>query len=483
VIGAAWLAGCAGGETATRPTVSGPGPRPGLDGGAVPDEQQIARWVEQIVEQGVRRPGYPADEWATAFCEEQLSTFGLADVHREPVDVTRWEPHRWSLHATPAGSAPRQLDCFPLPYSAPTTGLEVELVAFDADRPGAAAGSAALVDAAVLRVPATGAAVGGSAPTDLTGRIYDPDGTLADEEHVLPHTIHRNRILEPVVEGGAAAFVGTLVDYPVDSCGYFVPYDGEPAPIPGVWINASDGRWLRDQLDQGSVRIRIEIDATAEPVQSDTVVGELSGADDELVIIGSHHDGPWASAVEDASGVALVLAQASYWAAQPVDQRPHRLRFVLHAGHMCGAAGLVTYLDQHRDELDRIVLEVHLEHAALDAERHDDELVVPGRCVPRWFFTSRIPELEAAVSGAIAAEDLRRSMLVAPDALGARPPTDGGRYHDEGVPVVQLLAAPWYLFDEVDTIDKLDRANLVPITRTVIRIVESTRGRTAADLR
>jgi hypothetical protein len=150
---------------------------------------------------------------------------------------------------------------------------------------------------------------------------------------------------------------------------------------------------------------------------------------------------------------------------------------------MCGGAGLEAYLETHHDELDRIVLELHLEHAALDAERRGGALVVLDRCVPRWFFTSRIPDLESAVMSAIAAEDLRRSMLLAPDALGPRPPTDGGRYHDAGVPIVQFLAAPWYLFDEVDTLDKVDRANLVPITRTAIRIIESTRDRTAADLR
>ena len=49
--------------------------------------------------------------------------------------------------------------------------------------------------------------------------------------------------------------------------------------------------------------------------------GELPGADDEAVMIASHHDGPWSSAVEDSSGIALVLAQATYWAAQPVEDR------------------------------------------------------------------------------------------------------------------------------------------------------------------
>jgi hypothetical protein len=48
---------------------------------------------------------------------------------------------------------------------------------------------------------------------------------------------------------------------------------------------------------------------------------------------------------------------------------------------------------------------------------------------------------------------------------------------------MNLLTAPFYLFDAMDTLDKIDRANLVPLTRATIRIVESARGVTAAKMR
>ena len=67
-------------------------------------------------------------------------------------------------------------------------------------------------------------------------------------------------------------------------------------------------------------------------------------------------------------------------------------------------------------------------------------------------------------------------MILAPDALGPNPPTDGGAYHRHGVPVVQFLAAPSYLFDPADTLDKVDTAHLVPLTRAAIRIIDATRG-------
>jgi hypothetical protein len=131
-----------------------------------------------------------------------------------------------------------------------------------------------------------------------------------------------------------------------------------------------------------------------------------------------------------------------------------------------------------------VVFGVHLDHATREVvDQGDGELVTTGQCTPRWFFTSRVPPLEAAVAEALATERLNRSMILAPDALGDHPPTDGGGYHSAGIPVVQFLAAPWYLFDPVDQLDKIDRDNLVPLTRATVRILHSTRGFTAATMR
>ena len=84
---------------------------------------------------------------------------------------------------------------------------------------------------------------------------------------------------------------------------------------------------------------------------------------------------------------------------------------------------------------------------------------------------------------ALETEELHRSMILAPDAFGTQPPTDGAFYHLAGVPVMNFLTAPFYLFDEMDTLDKVDRDNLESLTRATIRIVDSTAGVSAAELR
>jgi hypothetical protein len=455
---------------------------------SLPGKTAIYAWISEVVDQGIRRPGYEADEWAEQWCAERFREIGLDDVRLEPIEVLRWEPTSWSLEVTGPDGATTALDCFPVPYAAPVAGLDVELAAYDPANPTAVAGRASLYDVSLLRLPGNFMAGQGTLPEGVSpeSRAVDPDGTLAGE-HVIPFGADFQEVLEPSMAAGAAAFVGVLSGYPGDSCEYYVPYDAVERPLPGVWVRGSDGARLRDLLAAGPVRVRLTVETDVRTVESHNVVGELAGADDEVVMVGSHHDGPWASAVEDGSGISLVLAQATYWAAQPVEARPHRLVFLLHGGHMTGGAGLVGYIEAHREELSDVVLEVHLEHAALDYAPvpggAPGDVEPTGACTPRWWFTSRNPDLEATVLDALGAEGLDRSMVVAPDAFGEQPPTDGAHYHTEGVPIVNFLSAPFYLFDAMDTLDKIDQDNLVPLTRATVRIVESTRGVSAAAMR
>src|SRR5208283_42850 len=48
--------------------------------------------------------------------------------------------------------------------------------------------------------------------------------------------------------------------------------------------------------------------------------------------------------------------------------------------------------------------------------------------------------------------------------FGPSPTTDGGPFHLAGVPLVNFLTAPFYLFDAIDTLDKIHRPSLVPVT-------------------
>jgi hypothetical protein len=441
----------------------------------VPSDRQILGWIEDVFSRGIRRPGYPADRWAEGWIERTLRELGLEAVRREAVTLPYWEPKGCTL--TIGGEIESgAIACFPLPHSTATRGTEAALVPFDPAAPEWVRGAIALHDVSLMRMPH--AALAARATWS-----YDPEESFAGAAQVLPFGHEFMAVMEPAIAAGAVGFVGVLRDYPGDSKDYYVPYDGLARPIPGVWVRGSDGTRLRALAERGPLRARLEIDVTREIITSDNVVGELPGADDEVVVIGSHHDGPWASAVEDGSGIALVLAQAVYWSRLPQAERPHRLVFLLNAGHMAGGAGVHAFIARHRDALARVVLEVHLEHAANEFAERDGVLAATGHPEARWWFTSRIPRLEDAVRDAIRAEHLTRSLVLPPDVFGPHPTTDGGPFHLAEVPLVNFLTAPFYLFDAMDTLDKIHHPSLVPVTRAAVRIVESTAGVSAAAMR
>ncbi|MGH9215641.1 MAG: hypothetical protein ACRDZS_05245 [Acidimicrobiales bacterium] len=178
----------------------------------VPTEETIFGWISEVFDQGIRRPGYPADEWAEGWIADQFRSIGLHNVRLEPITVTRWEPTDWSLEVIGPDSRTTTLDCFPVPFSAPVDGLETEVVVFDQASPGGVRDKASLFDVPLIRIPADLLATAGSAPADPTGRVVDPDGSLAGAQHIVPFGAQFQAVMEPSIEAGAAAFIGTLTD-------------------------------------------------------------------------------------------------------------------------------------------------------------------------------------------------------------------------------------------------------------------------------
>jgi hypothetical protein len=446
----------------------------------VPTNDDIFADIKHVFAQGLRRPAYPADLWSEQYCLQRFRDLGLENARLEPFEVNYWEPRHWSLHAWADGQDEAEavnVPCFPLPYTVPADGVSGCLVPFDATQPSAVAGNVALFNGHISHLPYRN-----FIPPAIA--CYDPDGTVDGYTQVLPFSTGRQETIDAIQASGASAFIASLSGYPGDSHEQFVPYRGAILPVPGVWVSGRDGARLTEMLSEGSVNVRLTLDTDIHVAETHNVLAELPGADEEFVVIGSHHDAPWASAVEDTSGLALVLAQAEYWSRVPREERPHRMLFLLHGGHMAGGAGLKAFGERHGDDLGRIVLEVHLEHAALEFVEKDGDLAPTGLPEPRWWFTSPIAHLESTVFAAVEAERLSRSIVVPPNVFGGEaPPTDAHGFFLAGVPAVSMLAAPCYLFDARDTLDKVDRENLAPITHAAIRIIESSRGQTARSMR
>jgi Peptidase family M28 len=439
----------------------------------LPSTRRMIRWIREIVDHGIRRPGCAADRWVERWAADRFEQLGLDEVELEKVDITRWMPGPATLVVEPGN---QRFTGFPAPYTSPGT-VEAELASLtDAAPAGSLTGKIAVYEFTPLVLP-------GAAQNGLATASYDPDGALESVRQVLPFNARFNNVLEPALTAEADGFVGLLTGFPWNTRDYYVPYDGKDRDITAVWLSGDDGRRLADLIASGASRARLEVAAKRTEVVTHNVVGTLPGASDEWVIVASHHDGPWASAVEDGSGISLVLAQASYWSQVPAARRPHNMLFLLTGAHMFGGAGTTAFVEAHSDLIDHVVLEMHLEHAARQCIGDDGQLVPTDDPEVRWWFTSQNPTLEGTVQSALARQDLRRSVVYRPDVFFETPPTDGAAFHAAGVPLVHFLTAPMYLFDKRDTIDKIHEASLEPLSRATIEIIEATRGISASSMR
>ena len=291
----------------------------------VPARQQIADWIERIVERGIRRPGYDADRWTEEWSANQLRSFGLQDITLEPVELPMWEPlGAASLRAWPQSDPDRQiqLNGLALPHSRPVPqGIEAPLARSAPDDDGPSLeGKIAVQELELIRAPV-------AALRERATFSFDPENDFDRAVQVLPFGTSFMEVMEPAMQAGAVGFVGALTGVPWETSDYYVPYDALERAIPGMWLSPSSSHRLIAMLEQGPVRANLTADARRQATTTHNVVGSLPGISDDWVIIASHHDGPWASAVEDASGTALVLAQACYWSAVPEHQRPHNLLF------------------------------------------------------------------------------------------------------------------------------------------------------------
>ncbi len=447
----------------------------------VPVREEIFHWISEIFNMGIRRPGYPANFQVIDWIKNQFQSFGLQKVTLEPVNIKKWESFGgeitlW-LKCNPQTLV--KVPCYPIPYTKPPSDLIAELCYFPGEDP--ISGKIALSRFELYKFP-----IKLLKKYPGVDRYYDPENEFEILEQTIPFNRRMFSTLDEAISNRGLGLIEILSGYPWDTDKYYVPYDAQIRGIPGVYVSDKNGMKITELLAQGTVVAKIEYEAKTTPEVSYNVLGSLKGRAKDNIVIGTHHDGPWNSAVEDASGMALVLALAKYWSQIPENQRPFNLVFVMTCAHMAGAAGTQNFVQSHEKLLKNTLIALHLEHVARDVTSNDGEMLILEDPTVRWWFVSRILPLEEIVENVIFQEGLERSILLPPDGFppgSDAPPTDGHYYHLNGIPIISFLTAPPYLFDPSDTLDKVHQDSLEPLVRAAIKIINSLGEYSAADLR
>jgi len=433
---------------------------------------EMLSWIRHIVGFGTRRPGYPQSLQVEEWLEAKFREFGLLDVRREPVPVNYWQPSVASL-GFPARAV--ELPCFPIPYTSwtSTQGLEAPTAFVGEGDPETF--QRADVNGRIVVAEMRFAHLVGLAFKKGARFIRDASASVSDGPlHVANWLIRNFPTYYEAQRRGAAGFIGLLVDSPVDGCDFYVPYDGFMKGLPAVWIGREHATQVRT-LAQTVECARLLSHGETRMVDSHNVVGVLPGSgggrttERENIIVTCHHDAPFASAVEDASGLAALLAlEKEFAAGQGTLQQLRRdLIFVASSGHFHGGVGNRVFVERHGDGLlKRTVAAFGVEHIAEEVEGNQTGgYRLTGRPEVRVLFFDGGNRFSNVLAEEAERSQLDRLICADAYAFGPEPPCDSAPFFTAGIPSACHISGPLYLFDPHDTIDKVRAADLVPVAQ------------------
>ena len=439
------------------------------------DADRMYDLVVRQARMGARRPGSAAGRENENFLEDSLRDFGLEAVRREPIPITRWESRDACLEVNRDGVF-EEVTSFPIPYTAftPGGGIEAPLVYAAPGRIWHRGDWSGAVVVTEIGFPSLDVKL----LTKIIPGLFDPDDTIGDFNHPATWVRLGWHLYRLAARRGAAGFIGIVRDQPGGGCRMYAPYgfrekDLLDKPLPGFWVGRSDGGWLGELARSGAGRARIRSTGTRELATTHNIVGEIpGGSNEEVLVLGCHHDSPFESPVEDGTGVAVVLALAEHFAAARDLRR--RLVILLSAGHFYGSLGTRTFIREHREDIvRRAVMEISIEHVGHEAvEDGSGHLIESGKPEVAGVFVPFNREVVAAVMDSTRTHDLRRIVLLpAEGPMGDYPPTDGGDWYDAGVPVINYISNPVYLLTDDDALRWVDRNRLPVVAASFAEIV------------
>lgn len=476
------LVGCAGSDSAGP--IAGacdPGEVETMPGSAMPTNEQIFAWVEDLTGFGHRRIGSKALAETESYVKCMFEALGLENVHFEESWTWHWEAEDWGLAVEG-----ETVDSFytyqsfvtpgePSEFSTGADGMTAELVDVgDGSNISAedVEGKIAVWNHRFL-VPVAGLLLEADFLWDPTLSVLNPPGTLLQAN---PYITNISQVIRDLQEAGAVGFVGVLADYFDSNRFHNEFYRAQDFTIPGVWVAPDDGQAIRDTMQQasGNATANLRLEGFRRAVPARYLMGFLEGTSKDTIQIQSHHDSVWDGGVQDASGVGSVLALAHYFANQPPESRDKTLMFTTFSGHWSGYQPHNHFVDKYveGDETPyNIVANATVEHIG----KHgiltpDGQLEISDQPEPRGFLNTLSLGLRLDLINAVVRNDLRRAAVLRTNLVGM--PTDASFVNGAGVPTVSLISGPLYLYDEADTLELVAKDELQPVSQAFAEIIE-----------
>jgi hypothetical protein len=386
-----------------------------------------------------RNVGTKGHEATQAWVEGYFRKHNLQNVHRLDFDLApQWTPKAYELTFTSNGQSIPLKSARPAARTAstPAGGLEWDLV-------WAGTGTAA----------------------DFAGRDVKGKAVLI-QDLPLPGDIRHTAAIEGAVERAfehGAAAVGLMFGMS-DNFAIWQPTAGRP----GFNVGFEDGKVLRDRLGRGEP-VRVKFQMTSEMrsgLKTASVLGTLPGAGDEDITILAHMDGYFQAALDNGSGLAVMIGLLEHFAKVPQAQRRRSIRFVGSAGHH-GGPGARWFHDNRDTALARTALVINLEHvAAVRSKYWGNRLRMTTAVSPmRWWVWGSRSLLDVSLN-AFSRFNVGVTADMDPGASGEM----GSLARD--VPTMQVITSPEIKHTEQDTPEWVPSAGLEQIARAYARIID-----------
>ena len=285
-----------------------------------------------------RIAGTKYDDMIEGWVEQKFKEFGLQNVNRQYFELTpQFFPTNWSLTATGGGKNVTFATIRPAGRATtPATGLDLEPVW-----------------------------VGLGTEADFAGR--DVKGKLVfihsvPTPAVISHSATWLGAADRAAKKGAAA---VLINLAILGTNYQVQLNSGVEKVPTFSIGSEDATSLRTMIETGPVKVKaLLLGETRSGLKDANVWGTLPGATDEDILIFAHHDAYFEGAIDNASGMAVMVGLAEYFSKIPQAQRRRTLRFVTTSGHHAGSTGVQWMHDNRQTFFAKTAVAFNVEHVA-----------------------------------------------------------------------------------------------------------------------
>lgn len=300
---------------------------------------------------------------------------------------------------------------------------------------------------------------------DLAGRDLKGKAVLIQDlltPGVLNRWFNNEGVGDRAIKAGAAA-VGIVYGI-ADN---FALWEGVRSGA-GFNVGYEDGKKLREMLGRGE-KVTVTLNVQAERktgLKAASVLGTLPGTTDEDIWIIAHLDGYFEGALDNASGVAVMMGLLDHFAKVPQSDRKRAIRFMGSVGHH-GGPGTAWLHDARATEFAKTALIINLEHVSADRTKYWGNHLRQSTGVSpmRWWVWGSQSLLDISLSSFN-----RFNVGITADMDNGASGEIGGIARD--APSIQVITSPEVKHTEQDTPEWVPSSGLEQIARAYARIID-----------